>query len=863
VPKKYGCDSGGGVLWAFVSDDTRIAVTRFSAPGTYVTDSAGSPATEQFQPGTLSAPEYNIAVDASGEVWLVTSSGGNIVKYSRASGFTTPTTIVSPGGVTRLLDLYHLSDGTFAIVYVNQTSGQHSYSRLDANLGVTGTVNLSVISGTWEWASCSIMQETGSAVGTVHVWHAFRTSTITSRVYLQRIIGTALSTVSAAELVTPFGGNSLFCVNGYSATSAKSEAYITWRDSTGMTPATRTTIRIQATPLNAGPTAVQIVGFEPQGQMQNGLMLGTNGVACNIYSQAYNGGTGHYLVGRVSDLGAYFAPLSVHVTSGHSTRRISTAFSGYECFVAPTVKSGETMGALVWCKRGAPRIGLDRVLGPAPLEYPVGYSNANRYNLSPIGISQPPEFTLTSVAGSLTGVYTYAIAFRCTFPDGTSVLSPYRSATTTLAANNVQIDFWISAYPDFLSTRLKFSIVIFRTDANASIYKKIYESSGITATSTTAWDFMTVTDPGFLGQETFPYQTELAPTPMPPTESLVVYDSRLVALGQASGGKKIYYSKTKKQDRAYEWGPVLVFSSPEPLVAIATQDGNIYGFSSASIYAISVSFANDDGTGTSEARFTNISQGVGCSTIDSLVTTPVGLFWTCGRGFYAIPRGAGGPAYIGSDIERTFKLYPNVTGVAFNETTSEVLWSCNDGFNHMLFVYNWLNQQWFTWRVHNGQPLMLQGGAACVSGSWYLADTTTNFVLSKSTALDAVADSDTDTISTTRSVTSTIETSDVMISEFGEFQRTRFLSVEANKFTGSASQNLTVSESVDSGTTYGTVRVYTSPLSEGQAKYYITNQKNQSIRFKLTCQGQVRFPGVTLTVQKNGRARTQSAQMKG
>lgn len=99
----------------------------------------------------------------------------------------------------------------------------------------------------------------------------------------------------------------------------------------------------------------------------------------------------------------------------------------------------------------------------------------------------------------------------------------------------------------------------------------------------------------------------------------------------------------------------------EACTGLAYQDGVVYAFGRAAIYAITGDGPNDQGVGLfSPPRA--LSRDCGCIDYRSVIETAVGIFFQSDRGLHLLPRGGGLPQFVGAGIENTTRAFPYVLG---------------------------------------------------------------------------------------------------------------------------------------------------------------------------------------------------------
>jgi hypothetical protein len=100
---------------------------------------------------------------------------------------------------------------------------------------------------------------------------------------------------------------------------------------------------------------------------------------------------------------------------------------------------------------------------------------------------------------------------------------------------------------------------------------------------------------------------------------------------------------------------------PEDGYGIAYQDGLTFAFGKNAVYIVSGAGPNEQGQGDFDPVRTLTSE-FGCESAPSILETSAGVMFLSARGFMLIPRGGGNPVFIGRQIQKSIRSFPN--GVA-------------------------------------------------------------------------------------------------------------------------------------------------------------------------------------------------------
>jgi hypothetical protein len=362
----------------------------------------------------------------------------------------------------------------------------------------------------------------------------------------------------------------------------------------------------------------------------------------------------------------------------------------------------------------------------------------------PVGIPQAPVISSASPSGGgalAAGTYVYTMVWEWVDAAGNRQQSPAQLETVTVpATGQVSLEIHPGSIPydeRIAGLRPGMRGVVYRTDPGGTILKRgeLYLDFSLTTVGPPSglWaaDYFIVQDNGTidfsLGEPLYMSPggaNELAATAMEETFLMRPYSDRIIGVS-LSFPDQLWYTKTIQVGRGIEPNQALYFRLPEVATGLAVQDGNVYWFSASNCWAFVPQFADDTGLGGGAVDPVPLATGVGCEATNSIVETPVGVFFIGPRGPWVIPRGGGAPTFVGVDVEEFFRLFPVCRGAVYNAAFSEVVFAmeATSGQQHCLIIYNHLVQQWFRWMI--GDDALATFGTACVkalSGGIVYAD---------------------------------------------------------------------------------------------------------------------------------------------
>jgi hypothetical protein len=308
------------------------------------------------------------------------------------------------------------------------------------------------------------------------------------------------------------------------------------------------------------------------------------------------------------------------------------------------------------------------------------------------------------------------------------------------------------------------------------------------------------------------------------------------------------------------------------------QDGNVYWFTAKNCYAFVPQFADDTGLGGGGVDPVPLAPNVGCEASNSVVETPVGVFFIGPRGPWVIPRGGGAPEFVGAEVEEFFRLFPTCRGAVYNPDYSEIAFAMEGAARHCLIIFNHITRFWYRWMVGDDtltssanallptiqQGIAFAGGVLALAGN--NAGTGTVNHLDSASVTDAL-------LSATRNIHPYVETKNYYPSGGpGEMYRANRVALDCN--AESTAKTITVSSSNDDGATWAAG--YPLPVIAGYPVIYrfpVQKTRGARARFYTTWNSQpspalqdsapLKINGTTLYFSQLGRAKASSPQYRG
>jgi hypothetical protein len=589
-----------------------------------------------------------------------------------------------------------------------------------------------------------------------------------------------------------------------------------------------------------------------------------------------------------ANLGVDFADPIRQYSTYSATNRTKCCIPGndYSFQVVDVGVTDVTLGTSI------PASGMDVILEGTP-RYWDGVS------LVPAGIPQAPIISSVSVSpGTGTvpaGTYLYTLVWEWFDSFGRRQQSAAQIMTAVVSsASSVALEIHPASIPydeRIMGTRPAMRGVMYRSDASGTTLKRGAVYLEFTTFGTPSGIFgatqFIVTDDGTVSFATGEalYMSagganELAATALEETFLARAYSDRLIGVSR-SFPEQLWYTKTIQVARGIEPNQALYFRLPEPATGLAVQDGNVYWFTAKNCYAFVPQFADDTGQGGGGVDAVPLSPGVGCEASNSVIETPIGVFFLGPRGPWLIPRGGGTPQFLGFDVESFFRLYPVCRGTSYNPDFSEVIFAmeATNASRHCLIIYNHVAQVWYRWLIGD-DALTATANATLPTipmGIGYAGGFLSIGGVGSGTGqvLHMIDDSDDvdSTVIASRAIHPYVETKNYYPSGGpGEMYRANRIVLDCN---AEASQKaITVSSSGDDGSTWAAG--YPFPVIAGYPVIYrfpIQKTRGSRARFYTTWNGQsnpasqdrapLKLNGSTLYYSPLGRAKAGYPQYRG
>lgn len=133
-------------------------------------------------------------------------------------------------------------------------------------------------------------------------------------------------------------------------------------------------------------------------------------------------------------------------------------------------------------------------------------------------------------------------------------------------------------------------------------------------------------------------------------------------------GSTLYHSGQEVYGEATWFSPVFqqTISGGGDFTALKAQDGTLYAFKAASIYAVPGDAPTDNGMAGGLGTPRRLAVDVGCIEPSSVVATSLGIFFQSNRGIELLSRG-GAVTPIGQKVQTTLASYPYITSAILDD----------------------------------------------------------------------------------------------------------------------------------------------------------------------------------------------------
>lgn len=233
-------------------------------------------------------------------------------------------------------------------------------------------------------------------------------------------------------------------------------------------------------------------------------------------------------------------------------------------------------------------------------------------------------------------------------------------------------------------------IVLYRTKSNGTIWYRVGSTGwgGVDVSRSITDD---TSDDDLVDNEILYTTGGIASNDCPPGAVAMCAAKDRVWLVSNQDRREVWYSKRKAQGVAFEFSATQVIRVPEDATAVAEMDDKIVIFTERAIYAVI------DGVIEQVGVPERISSDVGCSNWESVVLSPLGLFFKSAKGIYLLDRGMG-VKYIGAPVEDYNSIA--IMSAVLIDDKNQVRFTLQN--TTRMLVYDYFFEQWSTF---TGTPM--------------------------------------------------------------------------------------------------------------------------------------------------------------
>lgn len=309
--------------------------------------------------------------------------------------------------------------------------------------------------------------------------------------------------------------------------------------------------------------------------------------------------------------------------------------------------------------------------------------------------------TATTGGSMEDGTYNYLAVYRWTDNKGNEHLSaPSPIIQVTLSGGTSTQTQDITVPTLRLTEKENVVIDLYRTESNGTIFYKVTtnaspEFNDKTVDSITITD--TTVDSDLIDNEILYTTGGELDNIAPGAASIIESFNNRIFLAGLENEDELVYSKINFEGRPVEFNDTLRIQVPElggAIRAIKTLDDKLIIFKESAMYFISGDGPNNLGQQDTYTEPELLSTDIGCENSDSVVLSPLGLFFKSAKGIYLLDRGLslryiGGPVEAFNDLEVTSAVViGDKNQIRFTTRTGECL------------VYNYFSQKWSTFTNH-------------------------------------------------------------------------------------------------------------------------------------------------------------------
>jgi hypothetical protein len=279
-------------------------------------------------------------------------------------------------------------------------------------------------------------------------------------------------------------------------------------------------------------------------------------------------------------------------------------------------------------------------------------------------------------------------------------------------------------------------IVIYRTEVNGTIYKRLYSYENTPETLKNVYSvgytiYEDSLEDQYLGEPLYTTGGRLENV-CPPSTRFAIQHKRRLWLVSAEDPTTLWFSQEMIEGETPGFHETLTINMPYDgaIIGLGSFDDKLVVFKEGSIWAIFGEGPADNGTNSDLSSPILVTRDVGCIDRRSIVNAFGGIYFQGAKGIYRINSGLQ-VDFVGAAIESTLAPYVTSTSVApvyissacYVPFMNQVRF-CLEGGNYTnasILVYDTIRNVWSQWDYYDAYVTGTGISTVCVDGYYYLA----------------------------------------------------------------------------------------------------------------------------------------------
>ena len=317
------------------------------------------------------------------------------------------------------------------------------------------------------------------------------------------------------------------------------------------------------------------------------------------------------------------------------------------------------------------------------------------FHLYPEPVTQSTNNSTGSLAA---GTYQYRVIYVHTDARGQIHRSaPSVSITATPTGGSSTVTLTIPSLR--LTEHSSVTCEVYRTITNGTLFYKVSEVANNTGVNSVSLaDAGAITDGDLVAKEMLYTNGGIVENIAPPATSVMgVFNNRIFAVS-SENPKVLYYSKKRQKKSPVEFSDIftITMNKAERVTAMVEMDEKLIIFEPQQIFYITGAGPTDTGAQNSYSEPQLVTSDVGCTTVDSVVISPLGIFFKSLKGIYLLDRKLN-TVYVGAAVEAYNS--ETITSAVMVADKSQVRFTTESG---PALIYDFYYNKWATWTNHSG-----------------------------------------------------------------------------------------------------------------------------------------------------------------